>query len=117
VAQDIPLARRCFDAALITLLAIASLFAAARIGLKPRDPANGVAVVFAPWTSAEVTLARATDPGGRFVRFGGLPFIAIVIPEAPDYSSRILGEGALLLLDPQALAACFSGLGLKSASQ
>ena len=53
---------------------------------------------------------------GRFVRFGGLPFIAIVIPEAPDYSSRILGEGALLLLDPQALAACFSGFGLKRGS-
>jgi hypothetical protein len=117
VTQDISIPRRCFDAALVTLLAIASLFVIARIGLKPRDPANGVAVVFAPWTSAEVTLARATDPGSRFVRFGGFSFIAVVIPEAPDYSSRILGEGALLVLDPQALAACFSGFGLKSASQ
>jgi hypothetical protein len=117
VNQDISLARRCFDSALITLVAIASLFIIARIGLKPHDSANGVAVVFAPWTSAEATLARATDPGGRFVRFGGFPFIAVIIPETPEYSTRILGEGALLALDPQALAACFSGFGLKNVSQ
>src|SRR5229473_3301939 len=84
VTQDISLARRCFDAALITLLAIASLFVIARIGLKPRDPANGVAVV---------------------------------IPERADYPERMLAGGAVLVLDPQALAACFSGFGLKSASQ
>ena len=117
VTQDISLGRRCFDAVLVTLVAIASLFFIARIGLKPHDSANGVAVVFAPWTSAEATLSRATDPGGRFVRFGGFPFIAVIIPEARDYSTRILGEGALLVLDPQALAACFSGYGLKSVSQ
>jgi hypothetical protein len=116
VTQDISLGRRCFDAALVPLLAIASLFVIARIGLKPRDPANGVAVVFSPWTSAEATLVRATDPGGRFVRYGGFAFIAVVIPEAPDYSTRVLGEGALLVLDPQALAACFSGFGLKRGS-
>ncbi len=109
--------RHCFDAALIALLAIASLFAVARIGLAPRDPANGVAVVFVPWTSAGATLARATDPGSRFVRYGGFPFIAVVIPERADYSARVLGEGALLVLDPQALAACFSGFGVKTASQ
>jgi hypothetical protein len=117
VTQDISLGRRCFDAALITLLAFASLFVIARIGLKPRDPANGVAVVFAPWTSAEVTLARATDPGSRFVRYGGFSFIAVVIPERADYPERMLAGGAVLVLDPQALAACFSGLGLKSASR
>jgi hypothetical protein len=117
VTHNISLGRRCFDAALVTLVAITSLFVIARIGLKPRDPANGVAVLFAPWTSAEATLARATDPGSRFVRYGGFPFIAVVIPEVPDYSTRILGEGALLVLDPQALAACFAGFGSKSASQ
>jgi len=116
VTQDISLGRRCFDAALVTLLAITSLFVIARIGLKPRDPANGVAVVFSPWTSAEATLVRATDPGGRFVRYGGFAFIAVVIPEGPDYSTRVLGEGALLVFDPQALAACFSGFGLKRGS-
>jgi hypothetical protein len=117
VIQDFSFSRRCFDAALITLLAVASLFVIARIGLKPRDPANGVAVMFAPWTSAEATLARATDPGSRFVRYGGFPFIAVVIPERADYPERMLAGGAVFVLDPQALAACFSGLGLKSQSQ
>jgi hypothetical protein len=107
--------RRYLDAALIVLLAIVSLFATARIGLKPRDPARGVAVVFAPWIGAQATLTRATDPGGRFVRYGGLPFIAVVMPETADYPERVLADGALLVLDPQALAACFSAF--KTASQ
>jgi hypothetical protein len=117
VIQGISLAQRCFDAALITLLAVASLFVIARIGLKPRDPLSGVAVMFAPWTSAEATLARATDPGSRFVRYGGFPFIAVVIPERADYPERMLAGGAVFVLDPQALAACLSGFSLKSASQ
>ena len=117
MTQDNSRGRRCLDAALISLLAIASLFAIARIGLQPRDPANGIAVVFAPWTSAGAVLTRATDAGGRFVRYGGFPFIAVVMPETPDYSSRILAEGALLALDPRALAACFSGSVLKAGSQ
>jgi len=116
VTRTLSLARFCFDAALITFVSIASLFVAARIGLAPRDPANGVAVVFAPWTSAQAALTRATDPGSRFVRYGGFPFIVVVIPEAPDYSARILREGALLVVDPQALAACLSGFRPKAAS-
>lgn len=100
--------RRFLDIGLVVTVALASLFVIARIGLKPRDPAaGGVAVVFAPWTSAARTLARATDPGGRFVRYGGLPFIAVVIPESTDYTDRVLADGALFVLDPQALAACF----------
>jgi hypothetical protein len=109
--------RHCFDATLIILLAIVSLFAVARIALKPRDPASGVAVMFAPWTSAEATFVRATDPGSRFVRYGGFPFIAVVIPDRADYPEHILAGGAVLVLDPQALAACLRGFSLKTASQ
>lgn len=96
------------DTALLTIFALASLFAVVRVGMAPRDPASGVAVVFSPWTGAELALARATDAGSRFVRFGAYPFIVVVIPDGDDYAARIYRDGALMVLDPQAIASCFS---------
>ena len=106
-----PFGRRLFEAAVIGCAAIGSLYASAAIALKPQDPASGVAVIFAPWTTSEQTFARSVDAGGRFVRYGGYSFIAVVVPEAPDYTSRIRSAGALLVVDPQALAACLSTVG------
>jgi hypothetical protein len=96
------------DGVLIACLALASFCVIARIGLAPRDPASGVAVVFAPWTSREDALARAVDAGGRFVRYGAFSFIVVIVPEVADYPSRILSDGALLVADPRALAACLT---------
>ena len=53
--------------------------------------------------------ALTVEAGARVVRFGGLPFIVIVLPERPDYAQRARDGGALLMLDPQALAACLPG--------
>ncbi len=96
---------------LIVCFAFASLYGAARLGLKPRDPANGVGVVFAPWVSEAAAASRATEAGARLVRFGGLPFIVVVMPETPDYVSQLSGKGAVLLVDPQVLAACLRLVG------
>jgi hypothetical protein len=85
---------------------LGTLYAVARAELTPRDPTQGVAVVFAPWTTAERTLSQAVEGGGRFVRFGTLPFIAVVIPDDVKYPSRMLDSGAWLVVDPIALAAC-----------
>ena len=98
--------RTFLDATLIAGVAAGSLVAAASLALAPKNPASGVAVVFSPWTKAPAALARATDPGSRFVRFGQYPFIVIVVPEAPDYLARVSAAGALFVLDPEALAAC-----------
>lgn len=100
--------RHSIDAVLLASLSVGALYATARVGLAPRDPASGVAVVFAPWTAPDAALLRSVEAGGRFVRFGGLPFIAVVIPEDSNYPSRILGAGAWLVVDPQAIAACLS---------
>lgn len=94
------------DFCLIAFLIVASLAAILRVGLVPRDPASGVAVIYAPGTSAEQTFARSVSAGARFVRFGGFDFIAIVIPETPDYVGRALAGLALLALDPQVLGGC-----------
>lgn len=108
--------RHVVDGTLIALFAIASLYGAARLSLKPRDPAQGVAVVFAPWVAPEAAFRRAVDPGARFVRYGGLPFVVVVMPDVPDYQQRILASGALLVVDPRALAACLSAFGQGAAS-
>jgi hypothetical protein len=98
--------RALVEAAVLACVAIGSLYATMRIGLAPRDPTDGIAVIFAPWTDARAALTRAVEAGGRFVRYGGYDFIVIIIPEAPDYVSRINAAGALFVVDPGALAAC-----------
>lgn len=94
------------NVSLIAILALASFAAILRVGLLPANPKEGVAVIYAPWTPAEQTMIRAVDAGARFVRFGGFNFIAIVMPERPDYVERALAGSALLAVDPQVLAAC-----------
>jgi hypothetical protein len=101
---------KILDAGLLACLSLGVLYAGARIGLTPRDPSQGVAVIFAPWTAAETTLSRAVEGGGRFVRFGGLPFIAVVIPDNAGYPNHMLDAGAWLVVDPQTLAACSAAL-------
>jgi hypothetical protein len=96
--------------------ALASLFMAARIGLAPRAPEDGVGVIFAPWTSGDAALRRAVGAGARFVRYGGMPFVVVVVPDQRDYLARIAADGALLVVDPRALAACLSLFSINQAS-
>jgi hypothetical protein len=105
-ASEKPVRRYAIDLALLVLLSAAAFVAAAVTALAPRDPASGVAVVFAPWTGADVALSRSVAARARFVRFGGASFIVIVIPDDAGYQDRVLNAGAWLVLDPQALAAC-----------
>lgn len=101
--------RSFFDTLLIAAFAFGNFVVVTRVALEPKTPSDGVAIVFSPWTSAANALDRATAPGSRFVRYGGYPFIVVVIPDDPGYVSRVSSSGALFILDPQALAACFPG--------
>jgi hypothetical protein len=100
------LSRHGLDGLLILIVAVAGLYGAVRVGLQPRDPASGIGVIFAPWTSESSALERATA-GARFVRFGAWPFIVVVVPDTPDDAARLSDAGAWLVVDPQVLAACF----------
>jgi hypothetical protein len=100
---------RWSDRLAVAAMACASLLAIGAIAFAPHDADAAVAVVYAPWTSSRDALVRAAQAGARVVRFGGLPFIVIVLPERPDYAQRARDGGALLMLDPQALAACLPG--------
>lgn len=94
------------DIAFLFCLTLGTFAVSARIGLVPQNSDDGVAVMFAPWTSAPESLSQATQDGGRFVRFGGLPFIAIVMPGDAGYADRMLANGAWLVMDPKLIAAC-----------
>lgn len=100
--------RRAIDVTALACLSIGTLFVTARIGLAPRDPQAGVAVVFAPWTSPQTALMRTVDAGARFVRFGGPAFITVAVADDRGYPDRALASGAWLVVDPQVLAACLS---------
>ena len=85
-------------------LALVSLAAAAGIELQPA-PRGPVAAVFPPWWGgARAMLAAAS--AGPVVRLGALPFIVVALPVAGDGFARLRGQGAWLLLNPQALGGC-----------
>jgi hypothetical protein len=102
-----PLAcRYVIDGTLIVLLTLTSFYGIARAGLAPRDPMAGVGVIFAPWTSPNAAFAQAGTAGARIVRAGGFASVVIAMPDDPDYTSRVLHEGALMVVDLRVLGAC-----------
>jgi hypothetical protein len=94
------------------LLSVVVLYVSARAALVPRDPAEGVAVVFAPWTTRETAMVRTVEAGARFVRFGGVAFVTVAMPEDGAYPARAFTQGAWLVVDPKAIAACLSPFGI-----
>jgi hypothetical protein len=102
-----PRLSRILEGTAIAAFALISTIAVARVGLEPSDPSRGVGVIFAPWTDEGTALTRAAAAGGRIVRFDGPSFVVVVEPERADYIRRIKDAGALLVVDPRVLAACF----------
>ena len=112
---DLPSPARCrrlpwCNVGFLVMFALLGPIVLIRYGLQPRDPLAGVAVVFAPWTTAGAAVSRATAPGASLVRLGSVPSIVVVLPREAAYVDQILGQGALFALDPQFLATCAPGL-------
>jgi hypothetical protein len=99
---------RILEGMAIVAFVLISTYAVARVGLEPSDTSRPVGVIFAPWTDEATTLARAVAAGGRIIRLGGPSFVVVVEPETPGYIRRVKAAGALLVVDPRILAACFS---------
>jgi hypothetical protein len=100
------LRRKIFDTGFLICLSLGALYAGARTGLAPKVPSQGIAVMFAPWTPAADVFTRAVTAGGRFVRFGAVPFIAIVQPESDAYADRMFDNGAWLVVDAPTVGGC-----------
>jgi hypothetical protein len=112
--HSVSLRRHWIDIAALAILSVVALGVTARFALAPRSPELGVAVIFAPWTTPEQTLARTVEAGARFVRFGGPGFVAVAIPDGPDYAAHVRSAGAWLIVDPKIVAACLSVIGAVS---
>jgi hypothetical protein len=112
--RPVSLRRHWIDIAALAILSVAALGMTARFALAPRSPELGVALIFAPWTPPEQTLARTVEAGARFVRFGGPGFVAVAIPDGPDYVAHARAAGAWLVVDPKIVTACLSVVGAVS---
>lgn len=99
--------RRLFDTTIIAAVSLAALAVAAQGAFAPGDSASGVAVIYAPWVDSGDAIRRVTSAGARVVRTGGVPFVAIVVPEGADFAERARAGGAWLLADPVMLGGCF----------
>src|SRR5260370_42161501 len=97
--------RRVFDVAVIGGFVFASLYVTARIGLGPRDPARGVGVIFAPWTSGEAALRRAVGAGAGSLGSGGRSKVARPIPVRGCYLTPGWPGGRRLVVLARPLAA------------
>jgi hypothetical protein len=102
--------------ALLALLSMGVFYVGARTSLVPRAPEQGVAVVFAPWTASEVAMTRTVEAGASFVRFGGVGFVTVAIPDDREYPARALARGAWLVVDPKIIAACLTPFGIGNPS-
>jgi hypothetical protein len=109
-----PVRRHWIDVVALTALSVGALCFTARATLVPHNPEQGVAVVFAPWTAPETTMALTVQAGARFVRFGGYGFIAVVTADDHNYPARAMAAGAWLVVDPQLVAACLDPFGTKA---
>jgi hypothetical protein len=104
---------RLLDGAVIALLLAASVLI--QFGAVSRPLASGdqpVAILFAPWVSADIAMQRVATTGARIVGLGALPFIVIAEPDGADFSARAAEVGALFIIDSAAVRACLTYEGV-----
>ena len=85
-----------------TVLLLASVTAVAALTLQVRPGVEVVAAAFPPWWNARQIFEAA------IVRTTALPGILVVRPHDREGLNRLHQAGAWLMIDPQAIAACFN---------
>ena len=85
---------------------VASLFAAATLGLRPAD-AREAAGVFPFWWSEARAISAAAN-AGQIVAVGAAPFVVIARTDTPNVAQALRAQGAWLVIDPGLAAACGS---------
>lgn len=76
--------------------------------LRPQPGQSQVGVVFPPYLDATDVLGRIAESGGRLIREGAWPFVAVVSLDEPDTLNRLSALGALFTVNPLALGSCFT---------
>lgn len=97
--------RDLFPAAALVVTCVMWLAAAT---LRPQPGQTQVGIVFSPTLTGTEVLARIADAGGRLVREGAWPFIAVVALDRPETLVRLSEQGALFTVNPLALGSCLT---------
>lgn len=74
--------------------------------LRPEPGTRQVGLIFPPQYSATEVLSRIADSGGRLVREGAWPFIAVVSFDGPNTPAQAEKLGALFTVNPLVLGSC-----------
>tara|TARA_R110000868_G_scaffold13586_1_gene63189 strand:- start:112 stop:429 length:318 start_codon:yes stop_codon:yes gene_type:complete len=91
-----------------TLLVVVCVLWLAAATLRPVPGQTQVGVVFPPGLDGDQVLARIADAGGRLVREGAWPFIAVIALDTPETLARLSDQGALFTVNPLALGGCLT---------
>ena len=91
-----------------TALLLASAIAVAALSLQVRPDTEVVAVAFPPWWSTQRIFEAAASAHAAIVRTTAIPAVLVVRPGDHEGMTRLRKSGAWLMLDPQAIAACFN---------
>ncbi|BAM92824.1 conserved exported hypothetical protein [Bradyrhizobium oligotrophicum S58] len=87
---------------------IASFIAVAALSLQVRAGSEVVAVAFPPWWSAQQAMLAAASADAALVRTTTLSSLLVVRPREHDGLARLREAGVWLVIDPQAVSACFA---------
>jgi len=90
------------------LLLIASFTGIAGLSLQARPGAEVVAVAFPVWGDSQQAFSAAASANAAIVRVTAVPSLLVVRPDGAEGLSRLHEAGAWFVIDPQAIAACFT---------
>ncbi|HLG80283.1 MAG TPA: hypothetical protein VKY22_04655 [Bradyrhizobium sp.] len=88
-------------------LLIASFTAITALSLQVRPGAEVVAVAFPPWWNSQRAFLAAASADAAIVRMTAVPSLLVVRPDRHDGLARLRAAGVWLMVDPQAITACF----------
>lgn len=89
------------------VLLVAGWIVIAVLSLQVHPGATVVAVAFPPWWSAQQVFEAAATAKAEIVRSTALPTLLVVRPDDHGGLARLSEAGAFLVMDAQAIAACF----------
>jgi hypothetical protein len=89
-------------------LLLASVVAVAALSFHARPGVEVVAIAFPPWWSSLQVFDAIASADAAIVRTTALPTLMVVRPDGQGGLARLRNAGVWLVMDPQAIAACFS---------
>jgi hypothetical protein len=89
-------------------LLVASVIAVAALSFQPSPDSEVVAVVFPPWWSTQHIFEAAASADASIIRTTAIAAVVVVRPDQHAGMERLRKAGALLAIDPQAIAGCFN---------